>query len=314
MGVNREKSRNIGLTRTDRFVALEDLQDIQHFLSINPVSLHYCGKEQCDRGYAFGPFVRTSYVIHMIISGKGRLMKEGNTFDISAGQAFIIYPGEETVYQADLEDPWCYMWIGFHGLLADNILSRTGFSRADPVITCHNMDRISEAMNLLLSCGNTEFADELMRTGLLQQILGLLIANNKGTGQTENQNKADEGAYVRTAVTLLVNGADPQVKVSEVAKTIGVSRGYLTRIFRKEIGISPQEFQLNCRMERAGDMLRSTDNPVSFVAEKLGYADVLSFSKCFRRYFGMSPTEFREQKDIVIRGKEKWSYTSDHPL
>ena len=67
-------------------------------------------------------------------------------------------------------------------------------------------------------------------------------------------------------------------------------------------------------MERAGDLLRSTDSPVSVIAEKLGYMDVLSFSKSFRRHFGMSPTAFRKDKLTVVNTQIKGSFTSDHPL
>ena len=107
--------REVGVTESGRFQAMENLQEIQRLPSINPINLNYFGSEQCESGYSFGPFVRTSYVLHLVRSGKGKLMKQGNTYEVSCGQAFLIYPGEETVYQADDEEPWNYMWVGFHG-------------------------------------------------------------------------------------------------------------------------------------------------------------------------------------------------------
>ena len=80
------------------------------------------------------------------------------------------------------------------------------------------------------------------------------------------------------------------------------------------MGVSPQEFQMNFRMERAGNLLRSTDNPVGMIAAELGYSDALAFSKSFRRHFGISPTQYREQEVVLVTKGEKGSYTSEHPL
>ena len=77
--MKRNEEKNIGLTRSKSFQAMENLQEIQRLPSISPVSLDYFGAEKCDSGYTFGPFVRTSYVIHIIREGKGVLLKNGNT-------------------------------------------------------------------------------------------------------------------------------------------------------------------------------------------------------------------------------------------
>lgn len=306
--------RNIGVTESDHFKAVENLQEVQRMPGSLPISLNYFGAEDCGSGYAFGPFIRTSYVIHIIRRGKGRLLKNGMTYEVQAGQAFLIYPGEETVYQADVEDPWSYMWVGFHGLMAEEMMEKIGFSPLEPVIWCQDPEQVIRTMEKLLACSELSFVDDLKRTGYLYQLLALLTENGSGKADTISKIDDAESRYVKEAVNLLINSGNPQVKVSDVAKTIGISRGYLTRIFTEKTGTSPQEFQRRYRMERAGDLLRYTHSSVTAIAEELGYTDVLSFSKSFRKHFGMSPTSFRAQKVVVIAGKEKGSYTSEHPL
>ncbi|MBR2765087.1 MAG: AraC family transcriptional regulator [Blautia sp.] len=306
--------KSIGVTESEHFKAVENLQEIQRMPGCLPISLNYFGAEDCMSGYAFGPFIRTNYVIHMIRSGKGRLLKNGITYEIQTGQAFLIYPGEETVYQADLEDPWSYLWVGFHGLMAEELMERIGFSPSEPVIWCRDPEQVIQTMDNLLACKELSLADDLKRTGYLYQLLALLTENGPGQTQSISSKEDAESRYVREAVNLLMNSGNPQMKISDIAKAIGISRGYLTRIFTDRTGTSPQEFQRRFRMERAGDLLRSTRSSVTAIAEELGYVDVLSFSKSFRKHFGMSPTAFREQKVVVIAGEEKGSYTSEHPL
>ncbi len=311
---SQENSKNVGLTESGSFRAMENLQEIQRLPSISPINLNYFGAEQCESGYSFGPFVRMSYVIHIVRKGKGKLWKNGNEFEIEAGQAFLIYPGEETTYQADFLEPWAYMWVGFHGLMAEEVVRRAGFSMTSPVIRCGNMDQVQQVMDQLLSCCELTYVNDLMRTGYLYQLLALLVENSQTEMSAEGREEDLEKLYVERAVNLLINSDDPQIKVNEVARMIGISRGYLTRIFKKTMNVSPQDFQTRFRMEKAGDLLRSSESPVSVVAEKLGYTDVLSFSKSFRRHYGMSPTAFREQKVIVIEEGVKGGYTSKHPL
>ena len=314
MNEKHRTSRRVGVTEDEQFMAMENLQEIQRLPSINPVNLDYFGIEECKSGYSFGPYVRVSYVIHFIRSGCGVLEKDGKEWHIREGESFAIFPGEEVVYRADTENPWCYMWVGFHGFRADELVRSAGFLPEEPVISCREIEALTRTMEGLLSCRELTYTNDLMRTGYLYQLFALLADQNDAKdGPTKVEEDADT-IYVRTAVNLLINADDPQIKVTDVARAIGISRGYLTSIFKKKMKISPQEFQMKYRMERAGDLLRSTDSPVSAIAEELGYTDVLSFSKSFRRYFGVSPTAFRADKLMVVTNRIKGSFTSDHPL
>lgn len=314
MNEKKNTPRRIGVTEDKQFMAMENLQEIQRLPSISPVNLDYFGTEQCRSGDAFGPYVRVSYVIHIVRSGSGELHKNGNTWRIRAGEAFVIYPGEEVVYRADKQTPWCYMWVGFHGLRSEEFVHSAGFSPEAPVIACPQIDRLVQTMEGLLSCRKLTYTNDLMRIGYLYQLFAIFASQNEVRHEPEKLQEDADSMYVQAAVNLLISTDDPLIKVGDVARAIGISRGYLSSIFKKQMKISPQEFQIKFRMERAGDLLRSTDSPVSVIAEKLGYTDVLSFSKSFRRHFGMSPTAFRKDKLTVVENQTKGSFTSDHPL
>ena len=60
-----------------------------------------------------------------------------------------------------------------------------------------------------------------------------------------------------------------------------------------EIGISPQEYLVSYRMDMAAEMLKDTDKKIQEIAEEVGYADQMSFSRAFKKYKKMSPTEYR---------------------
>ena len=72
--------------------------------------------------------------------------------------------------------------------------------------------------------------------------------------------------------------------------------------------MSPQEFLINIRMERAAELLTSTALPVNEVAAKVGYSDALAFSKKFKENYNLSPKSYRETKPEISRSSAKGGY------
>lgn len=86
------------------------------------LSVYNVGFQSCDSLYQWGPGIRDHYLIHYIISGKGRYTVNGSVHTLTPGDAFLVYPNTEVIYQADAQDPWEYTWVGFTGSDAATIL------------------------------------------------------------------------------------------------------------------------------------------------------------------------------------------------
>jgi AraC-like DNA-binding protein len=86
--------------------------------------------------------------------------------------------------------------------------------------------------------------------------------------------------------------ADP-ISVADMARAAGLSKAYFTREFRAAFGESPRAYLLTRRLERAAAMLRTTDRSVADICMAVGLSSVGSFTTCFTRTFGMSPTAYR---------------------
>ena len=279
------------------FASFESLRHIRDISAVMPVVMDFCGQEKCAPGYGYGPAIRSVFIIHVITDGRGKLVKNGRTFSIEKGDAFIIYPGEENYYQADMREPWTYMWIGFHGLYAEAMMENTDFSRECPVIACPDPDKICAHMETMLRFNALTYVNELIRMRELYSILVVLSREpgENGAEKGRGDERDSDHGYVQTAVNLLISSFGKQIRVSDVARAVGISRNYLDEIFKKEMGVSPKEFLMNYRMEKASSLLASTSSPVGLIAEEVGYSDPMTFSKVCRRRRGMSPTEFRER-------------------
>ena len=89
------------------------------------------GYEKCQSGHRFGPSLRDNYIVHFVISGKGRYTVNDTTHHLGTGDFFLIRPNELVDYEADAEDPWEYYWIGFSGTKVKEILHTNGIGAKD---------------------------------------------------------------------------------------------------------------------------------------------------------------------------------------
>lgn len=92
----------------------------------------------------------------------------------------------------------------------------------------------------------------------------------------------------------LIDGryAEP-LDLDALAKASGYSRAYFSRAFRAAYGVSPREYLITRRLERAAALLRTTDRSVADVCHAVGLTSIGSFTTAFTRTYGRAPTAYR---------------------
>ncbi len=88
--------------------------------------------------------------------------------------------------------------------------------------------------------------------------------------------------------------SDPNLSVPDVSEAMGVSVQHLSRLFRKKLNITAVEQINTARIDLAKKLILQEGYTVNKVAESVGYSNNVTFSRNFRRYVGMSPSEYRE--------------------
>lgn len=109
---------------------------------------------------------------------------------------------------------------------------------------------------------------------------------------------------VQKAVTYIEAEPAADLHLQHLARTLNVSAGYLSTLFHKETGKTVTEYVTDVRMDTAANLLRHTQLQVQTVAQHCGIGDVNYFSKVFKRHFGLTPRQFREEHLAQRRGKK----------
>lgn len=255
-----------------------------------------CGIERCKPDKFYGPSVRDVYYVHFILHGKGVLKINDKSYELHRGQLFVIPPDVETYYYADPEDPWKYTWVSFAGTRAAFFLEKAGISAKCPIRDTYiEPERFLELIEKILNHHELTAANELRRTSLLYEIAALLVDSQSQNRDKQRKNLAYDYSpdiYVNSALEYIHEHYN-QIRVSDIAAYIGISRYYLTHIFKEKLHMSPQEYLLNYRMEQSTRLLCTTQLSVQEISERVGYENPLTFSKAFKGVYGLSPKNFR---------------------
>lgn len=263
-----------------------------HRLNHTDLNMYQFGTEVCEPGHDYGPAVRDHFLVHYIHSGKGKFCVEDRVYLLEKGQGFLICPDTVTYYQADMEDPWNYSWVGFHGLKAESYLKSAGLTLESPIFTCGD-DYVSNCFDQMFEAKALQKGREIRLLGHLYLFLSQLIEQN-GKDRFSDQAGSRKEVYVKKAIEYIEMNYSSKMTISEISRHIGLDRSYLGFIFKEQLDTSLQDFLINYRIDKACELMKNDNLSIGDVSRSVGYDDPLLFSKLFKKNREISPREYRK--------------------
>lgn len=249
------------------------------------------GWEKHRPGDHYGPTQRDVYFLHLVLNGKGRMEIGKREIPIKAGDLFIIPAGVTTKIEADHQDPYEYYWVGFGGKDAAKLVESCGFSTENGYsVKPLDFESLRVEFRLLSNVQSRGPGTSYWLLGHLYLILSMLAFERPGQGNAKKN-------YVKEAIQYMNENFSSGIKVSDVSRHISVDRTYFFRRFKEEVGMSPQDYLLSLRVEKAKELLRSTTKPIATIGYLVGYPNYISFLKIFAKKTGQSPSQYRGKKD-----------------
>jgi AraC family transcriptional regulator of arabinose operon len=109
----------------------------------------------------------------------------------------------------------------------------------------------------------------------------------------------DRDPRVAQAEEYLCQHLREKIALRDLAEAVGLSVSRLSYLFKKQTGITPQQYCEQHRLERARQLLELTNLPIKAIANELGFENPFYFTLRFKRYAGKSPRKFR--RDMLRR-------------
>jgi AraC-like DNA-binding protein len=268
-------------------------------LNHTDMNMYSSGTHNCEPGHYYGPAIRDHFLIHYILSGKGSFSTGDKVYQLRKGQGFLIYPDIVTYYQADVESPWKYSWVGFNGLKAESYLKSAGFSAENPIFTYDKDDYIKDCFDQMIAAKMLQKGREIRLLGLLYLFLSQLMEAN-GKDRFTDQSGDRKDVYIKKAIEYIEMNYSRDMSISDVAHHVGLDRSYLGSIFKEQLDSSMQEFLVGYRINKACELMKNDSLSIGDISRSVGYDDQLLFSKIFRKNKSMSPREYRKSYRLGV--------------
>lgn len=254
------------------------------FVLNSSLFLVQCGTDDCLPSQSFGPVFRDHNLMHFVFSGFGSIEMNGNKYPVRAGDGFFIPAGVECKTVADKEFPWSYCWMGFDGVDSQKIISYFDFND-NPIFSFRDPERLRLCFFDLIENYGTE-GNSFAALSKMFEIFSYIKTGKKLTTMQNN--------ILNRAIEYIENNYMEDISIENIAASLNISRSQLYRIFSSFTGRSPSSYIMNCRINHAAELLRTTDLPVSEVAHLSGFDNSSDFYRQFKKIYQRGPKEFRK--------------------
>lgn len=250
-----------------------------------------CGLQICDNGHSCGPFLYSHYSAHFILSGKGTYTCGGKTYSLCAGQGFMIIPDMPNTYTADNDEPWRYIYANFCGADDETLVHSAGLNEDNMIFEFDLTDDMLHDLTMMHSASKDQSARGYDVTGYFLLVMSRLVKAN--TQRNANTNLPQH--YVRRAISYIEDNYPEKITVGSIAAYVGIDRTGLYRIFKKNLNISPAQFLISYRLERAKAMMEHDNLTISEIAVSTGFFDAAHFTVAFSKKYGISPGRYHTE-------------------
>lgn len=225
------------------------------------------------------------------LSANGRLVStkgnSGNLCITPAGQAI------SAIWEKRLDN----MLIALEPAAIDRAAIENGFSdgfefaevykQSDPLIQQLGLTLLAEADSATPS--GRLLSDSLIRTLMLH------LLKNYGTSQTPIRTVTGglSGYRLRRVKEFINENLDTDLGLAEISAIADLSQFHFARAFRKSTGLTPQQFLMKQRIERAKELLRKNDLPIVEVSLRTGFKNQSHFTSLFRKFTSLTPKVWR---------------------
>jgi len=247
-------------------------------------------------GYYFeiekGREFRDEYQLLYITEGEGifrsHTVKETRLHE---GDLFLLFPGEWHSYCPIPQRGWKSYWIGFRGRNIDDRV-RAGFLRpTKPIYHVGFSDAIvglyRQAFDTALE--EAAYAQQLM-AGIVNHLIGMMYSLERNIELSRNQQHVDMINHARLRIR---ESLESPLTIQQVAEEMGVSYSNFRKLFKEHTGLSPATYQQDLRLQRAKELLTTTNASIKEIAYRLNFDSPDYFSAKFKQKTGRKPSELR---------------------
>lgn len=249
------------------------------------IEVMFCGKRENTLNYRREPITRDYYLFVYVMNGTGKLFLKNKTLNLKSGDILVNNLNEKYSFRADENERWDLKWLAVRGKTVEEFLNK--FFKNTNVIHVNNGKTMIECFNqIFYLMDSDDVADKYTCVSRVYDFLSLLY---KSSDFGENGSN-----YVAEAKIFMKSNFAEKITVKDVANHLKINASYFSRLFTKEMGVSPIKYLTTVRIQKAAELLTTTNMSVEDISYSVGIDDALYFSRFFKKVTGSSPVAFKK--------------------
>lgn len=246
-------------------------------------------------GSRFQPSINrpNGYQWHQILfcaDGEGILEFFDKKIQLSRGDYFFL-PKLQSHSYYPLTEQWDVRWTAFEGSSCDNVLERLNMTI--PIVIHPDAEATMEKIfdRMIRSIETDILYCDYICSGL---IYDYILEFHRYMDKERAGEKSRNITMLLPALRLMHENYKSDISMTELSDMIGITPQHFCRVFRKTMGMRPNVFLTKIRLEEAKRLLSELDSTVAYAAEQSGFRDTCYFSTVFKKYIGMTPSDYKK--------------------
>jgi AraC-like DNA-binding protein len=225
--------------------------------------------------------------------GNGWCEIAGRRHEVTRNQLLVVPASTPHVYGAEKKAPWTIHWFHAVGSNVPIYLDRLGVTREKPVVPLGGGVQLFSLFEDVLEGLEHGFTIThlIYAAHSLTHLMGLILRHKDefGYGETTVRER------VAKSIEFMKSHLNEPLKVATLAALVNLSRSHYTTLFKRVTGYAPLSYLNHLRMQRAVQLLNTTDLSIKRISDQLGFSDQFYFSRAFRKMHNHSPSEHRRR-------------------
>ncbi len=225
---------------------------------------------------------------YYITAGECEITIEGTSYRATRGQWFYIPAGVRHSYKNDPEKPFKKYWIEF-GIAPDPLVFSRLYMKRFVLISPNGKEHA-----LFKRYTKIKDIGTLASTLEVKSIIIRLLASYLEKSETANADLHSEHGILFAVRDHIDKNMDRKVTGTELAELLHIHPTHLIRVFKSITGQTPKDYIIYTKIERAKQLLLTTDCFIEDIAEMVGYYDASAFTSAFKKINSLTPKQYRK--------------------
>lgn len=260
----------------------------EDYLIVNCIGYEYdepAGFANRERG-------RADFLLSYLHSGLMKIRIGSQEQTIEPGTVFIGKPYERQFYAKTGKEPTESYWIHFTGYGVTDLLMKAKLWNESIFAIGPSEELPRLFARIIEEEAERQPSFEHISASLLQELIFTVSRKMSIREKIRHMDERERDLYA--TFTLMHKNYARKLTVRDLASHAGLSISRYTSLFKQYTGLSPQQYLIQYRLQKAKDLMRHTQLNIRQIAALVGFDDQLYFSRLFRKHEGLSPVEYRK--------------------